>query len=82
MGAPCVGGSQHSIPVRGFTPELIFSPQAEQKADDDKKEKKPKKEPAVKESAKYERGTRPGERKDTSCPLPDAYSPQYVEVMS
>jgi len=55
--------------------------QAEQKADDDKKEKKPKKEPKeVKETAKYERGTKSGDRKDTTCPLPDAYSPQYVEA--
>ena len=34
----------------------------------------------MKESARYERGTKPGERKDTTCPLPDAYSPQYVEA--
>ena len=56
--------------------------QAEQKSktDDDKKEKKPKKEAVVKESAKYDRDTKPGDKKDTSCPLPDAYSPQYVEV--
>ena len=58
--------------------------QAEQqknKADDDKKEKKPKKEAtAVKESAKYDANTKAGDKKDTSRPLPDAYSPQYVEV--
>ena len=56
--------------------------QAEQKSktDDDKKEKKPKKDAVVKESAKYDRDTKPGDKKDTSCPLPDAYSPQYVEV--
>ena len=59
--------------------------QAEQqknKADDDKKEKKVKKDPAagVKESAKYDRDTKPGDKKDTNCPLPDAYSPKYVEV--
>ena len=56
--------------------------QAEQKSktDDDKKEKKPKKEAVVKESAKYDIDTKPGDKKDTRCPLPDAYSPQYVEV--
>ena len=59
--------------------------QAEQKskaADDDKKEKKPKKDPAVavKEGAKYEKDTKPGDKKDTTCPLPDAYSPKYVEA--
>jgi len=58
--------------------------QAEQqknKADDDKKEKKPKKEAtAVKESAKYDANTKAGDKKDTSRPLPDAYSPQYVEA--
>ena len=59
--------------------------QAEQqksKGEEDKKDKKPKKDPAaaVKESARYDRGTKPGDKKDTQCPLPDAYSPQYVEV--
>ena len=28
----------------------------------------------------YDLATPSGERKDTTCPLPDAYSPQYVEA--
>ena len=73
--------------------------------DDEKKEKKPKKDPgAVKEAAVYDGmtvwqdiktgglstfnlrhlvgQTKPGEKKDTSKALPDAYSPKYVEVRS
>lgn len=34
----------------------------------------------VKEAAVYEGNTKPGEKKDTSRALPDAYSPNYVEV--
>ena len=68
--------------------------------EEDKKEKKPKKDPgAVKEAAVYDGEiylawielanlilrhlvgiTNPGEKKDTSKALPDAYSPKYVEV--
>jgi len=44
----------------------------------DKKEKKVKKEPLV--AAQYTKSTPPGTKKDTTCPLPDAYSPQYVEA--
>lgn len=42
----------------------------------DKVEKK--KEP--KESAVYNVNTQPGEKKDTTCPMPDTYSPKYVEA--
>lgn len=41
-----------------------------------KKEKKKE----VKESAVYDIDTPAGERKDTLKPLPDAYSPKYVEA--
>ncbi|KAK6627598.1 Valine--tRNA ligase [Polyplax serrata] len=46
-------------------------------ASKDKSQKKPK---AKKESAVYSVPTPEGEKKDTSFPLPDAYSPQYVEA--
>lgn len=42
-----------------------------------KKEKKKE----VKESAVYDIDTPAGERKDTLKPLPDAYSPKYVEAV-
>jgi len=34
----------------------------------------------VKEAAVYSAQTAPGEKKDLSGPLPDAYSPRYVEA--
>lgn len=34
----------------------------------------------IKTSAVYTANTAPGERKDTTGPLPDAYSPKYVEA--
>lgn len=34
----------------------------------------------VKEAAVYTSNTLPGEKKDISGPLPDAYNPQYVEA--
>jgi len=40
-----------------------------------KKEKEKKKESAV-----YDIPTEPGRKKDVKVPLPDAYSPQYVEA--
>lgn len=45
-----------------------------------KKEKK--KEPIKKEKevALYEQSTKPGEKKDVTCPMPDSYSPRYVEA--
>ncbi|CAK1580629.1 unnamed protein product [Parnassius mnemosyne] len=43
----------------------------------DKPEKKAKE---TKESAVYSAKTAPGEKKDISGPMPDAYSPQYVEA--
>jgi valyl-tRNA synthetase len=42
--------------------------------------KKPKKEEKIIESAVYTINTKPGDKKDTTCPLPDAYSPKYVEA--
>ncbi|CAN8019258.1 unnamed protein product, partial [Ixodes persulcatus] len=44
-----------------------------------KAEKKPK-EKKEKEVIVYDKPTAPGEKKDTSGPMPDAYSPQYVEA--
>ncbi|KAG6921057.1 valyl-tRNA synthetase, partial [Chelydra serpentina] len=48
--------------------------QGEKKA---KAEKKEKKDPGV---LTYDAPTRPGEKKDVTGPMPDAYSPQYVEA--
>ncbi|XP_069775606.1 valine--tRNA ligase isoform X2 [Narcine bancroftii] len=45
-----------------------------EKAKDDKKEKK---ELGV---ITYDIATPPGEKKDVTCPMPDSYSPQYVEA--
>ena len=47
---------------------------------EEKESKKPKKEKDEKEAVLYTSKTKPGEKKDTSCPLPDAYSPRYVEA--
>ena len=47
---------------------------------EEKESKKPKKEKEDKEAVLYTSKTKPGEKKDTSCPLPDAYSPRYVEA--
>lgn len=44
-----------------------------------KADKKPK-EKKEKEVITYDKQTAPGEKKDTSGPMPDAYSPQYVEA--
>lgn len=41
-------------------------------------QKKPAKE--SKEAAVYTADTKPGQKKDISGPLPDAYSPKYVEA--
>lgn len=43
-------------------------------------EKKEKKEKKEKDVFTYEIPTLPGEKKDTGCPMPDAYSPKYVEA--
>ncbi|XP_051899717.1 valine--tRNA ligase [Pristis pectinata] len=48
--------------------------QPEKKAKGDKKEKK---DPGV---TTYDIATPAGEKKDVSCPMPDSYSPQYVEA--
>jgi len=47
---------------------------------EEKESKKPKKEKEDKSAVLYTSKTKPGEKKDTSCPLPDAYSPRYVEA--
>ncbi|GLV42742.1 Valyl-tRNA synthetase [Carabus blaptoides fortunei] len=44
----------------------------------EKKEKRKEKEP--KESAVYTSDTKPGDKKDITCAMPDAYSPKYVEA--
>ena len=44
----------------------------------EKETKRPKKED--KEAVLYTTPTYPGHKKDTRCPLPDAYSPRYVEA--
>jgi len=50
------------------------------KANSDKPAEKVKKvEKVEKKAAVYESDTKPGEMKDVLCPLPDAYSPAYVE---
>jgi len=49
-------------------------------AGSEKPEKKEKVKKEVVEAAKYTKVTKPGDKKDTTCPLPDAYSPQYVEA--
>ncbi|XP_068144799.1 valine--tRNA ligase [Drosophila tropicalis] len=46
----------------------------------EKKEKPEKRTKEVKEAAVYTAQTAPGEKKDLSGPLPDAYSPKYVEA--
>lgn len=47
---------------------------------DDKEEKKEKKDKEKKAVIKYERYVKPGDKKDvTSDPMPDSYSPKYVE---
>jgi len=64
--------------------EKLAAKQAKQKEaapkDVEKKDKKPKKEEKKITSAVYTSITKPGEKKDTQCPLPDAYSPGYVEA--
>lgn len=45
-------------------------------------QKKEKKKPINKEKeiVLYEQDTKPGEKKDILCPMPDSYSPRYVEA--
>jgi valyl-tRNA synthetase len=62
----------------------LAAKQAKQKEQSEKSgasaEKKPKKEKKEKADATYDVPTAEGEKKDTKCPMPDAYSPQYVEA--
>ena len=63
--------------------EKLRLKQEKQKALEEKakpKEEKTRKKPEKKVAATYEGNTRPGEKKDVSQDLPDAYSPQYVEA--
>lgn len=53
---------------------------AAQEATQEKKEKSEKKTKDVKSAAVYISNTAVGEKKDVSCPLPEAYSPRYVEA--
>ena len=54
--------------------------QKKSKGDSVKPEKAKKVEKTEKKSATYDHDTKPGEMKDVQCPLPDAYSPAYVEA--
>jgi len=53
--------------------------QQEQQKTASEEKQKPKKEKATKKVITYDIQTPPGEKKDTVCPLPDVYSPSYVE---
>ncbi|KAI9583138.1 valine--tRNA ligase [Glossina fuscipes] len=53
---------------------------AAQEATQEKKEKPEKKTKDAKPVAVYTSNTAPGEMKDIFCPLPEAYSPRYVEA--
>ncbi|KAL0280023.1 UNVERIFIED_CONTAM: hypothetical protein PYX00_001448 [Menopon gallinae] len=57
-----------------------FKQKQEKLASVEVKDKGQKKEKKKVEAAKYEAPTKPGEKKDTKNPLPDSYSPQYVEA--
>ncbi|XP_055486373.1 LOW QUALITY PROTEIN: valine--tRNA ligase [Leucoraja erinacea] len=53
----------------------------------EQQQKMPEKKPKVEKKEKkdlgvitYDIATPPGEKKDVSCPMPDSYSPQYVEA--
>ena len=50
------------------------------KAKGDSAPKPAKKSEKVEKKVTYDINTEPGEMKDISCPLPDAYSPSYVEA--
>ncbi|GFS27181.1 valine--tRNA ligase [Elysia marginata] len=54
--------------------------QVKQNKGDGDEAKSKKKAPKEKQVIKYEVPTEPGAKKDTKCPMPDAYSPQYVEA--
>ncbi|XP_063993364.1 valine--tRNA ligase isoform X2 [Diachasmimorpha longicaudata] len=56
--------------------ENTAGPSAKQK----EKNEKPEKKKEIKESAVYDLPTPPGVKKDVSIPMPDAYSPQFVEA--
>ncbi|XP_015212607.2 valine--tRNA ligase [Lepisosteus oculatus] len=52
----------------------------EQKKKEQQTEKKPKLEKKELGVISYNLPTPPGEKKDVKCPMPDSYSPQYVEA--
>nr|CAD7424685.1 unnamed protein product [Timema monikensis] len=60
--------------------EKLKQKQDKQKDAPTKPKEKPEKKKEVKEAATYNIATAPGDKKDTTCPMPDAYSPQYVEA--
>nr|CAD7590307.1 unnamed protein product [Timema genevievae] len=60
--------------------EKLKQKQDKQKDAPTKPKEKPEKKKEVKEAATYSISTAPGDKKDTTCPMPDAYSPQYVEA--
>uniref|UniRef100_A0A646QHV5 Valine--tRNA ligase n=1 Tax=Hemiscolopendra marginata TaxID=943146 RepID=A0A646QHV5_9MYRI len=60
--------------------EKFKQKQEKQAQNVNKTEKKEKKEKKEKDVILYDIPTSPGEKKDVSCPMPDAYSPKYVEA--
>nr|CAD7454031.1 unnamed protein product [Timema tahoe] len=60
--------------------EKLKQKQDKQKDAPTKPKEKLEKKKEVKEAATYNISTAPGDKKDTTCPMPDAYSPQYVEA--
>ncbi|XP_052095273.1 valine--tRNA ligase-like [Mytilus californianus] len=58
--------------------EKLKQKQDQPKKEGDSQKKKEKKEKTV---VKYEGNTKPGQKKDISGVMPDAYSPQYVEAV-
>nr|CAD7263237.1 unnamed protein product [Timema shepardi] len=60
--------------------EKLKQKQDKQKDAPTKPKEKPEKKKELKEVTTYNIATAPGDKKDTTCPMPDAYSPQYVEA--
>ena len=56
------------------------APAAAKTEEEKEKEAKKAKPAKVEEVTAYTSNTKPGEKKDTQCPLPSAYSPVYVEA--
>jgi len=60
--------------------EKFKKKQEAQKKPEKEEKAKPKKEKTAKKVVTYDINTPAGEKKDTKCPLPDSYSPAYVEA--